>query len=134
MKLNWWARNDQVILEIFSVKESHNMMGRENFWVKTQGLNCFTKWNNSINLLFLWMPIHMQKIIIIAYFGLCHIEDVILEITFRMPRCASTHPYEWTKSYRCTYVHLNTSKKSKSYLSSFLKYSLLVVFNHFQNV
>ena len=33
-----------------------------------------------------------------------HIEDLILEITFIMPKCTRQHPYECTESYRRVHV------------------------------
>ena len=59
---------------------------------KTQESNCSTAWNNWINLLFLWMSTQKQKISIISLFSLN--ANLILEISFGIPKCAWPHPYE----------------------------------------
>ena len=88
------------------------------FWAKTQDLGCQTNLNNWINLLFLRIPSHMQKISITASIQSWYNEDLILEKTSGMPRCAWSRAYEWTESYRCIYVCLSRYKKSNLYLNS----------------
>ena len=79
---------DPVIMEIFNVKESNNLIGRENFGARTQKLECWSAWNNWINLPFLWKPTHMQKNQHYSSIQFWHIADLILHITFGMSRCA----------------------------------------------
>ena len=59
---------------------------------KLKNQNCSTAWNNSINLLFLWMSTQKQKTSIISLF--CLNANLILEIFFGTPECAWPHPYE----------------------------------------
>ena len=70
-------------------------------------------------MLFLWIPSHMQKNRIIASILSWHNEDVILEKSLGVTKCAWPRAYEWTESYRCIYVCLRRHKKSNLYLNSF---------------
>ena len=54
----------------------------------------------AINLLFLWMPICMQKLSIMTN----------LVIPSCMPRCDWPHPYQHTKSYLCILNHIQKVK------------------------
>ena len=60
--LNKWKSKDQTILEIFYVKKSSNMIGRENFGTITQEPDGSTTWNHWTDLLFLrYLPIWINS-------------------------------------------------------------------------
>ena len=60
-----------------------------------------------------------------------HIVDLVLGITFVMPRFTYEHLYEWTESNRYIFAFLPTCTKSTSCISLFLRYNGLIVLNYF---
>ena len=81
--------------------------------------------------LYTYMDTHLQNINIVTQISLDILPDSILGTTFGMSRYTWPRPYEWNESNRWIYACLITCKKINLRLSSYVRYSLLVILDQF---